>query len=161
MVVKQSAGLLVYRIRQDNPEVFLVHPGGPFWANKDIAAWSIPKGEFEAGEDPLQAAMREFTEEAGLDVPNGEPTLMPSIKQSGRKHIHVWCLRGELDASAVRSNSFELEWPPKSGKTVTYPEIDRAAWFRLDEAKIKLHKGQVIFVEQLPDAIRRFSADDA
>lgn len=159
--LKQSAGLLIYRISQEGPEVFLVHPGGPFWANKDIAAWSLPKGEFEEDEDPLQAAIREFTEETGLDVPQGEPIALLPVKHSGRKHIHAWYLKGELDASAVRSNTFELEWPPKSGKKMTYPEIDKAAWFHVDEAKQKLHKGQVLLIERLIDAIGRHSADSA
>ena len=147
--MKQSAGLLIYRIRENNVEVFLVHPGGPFWAKKDIAAWSIPKGEFEEGEDPLRAAIREFGEETGLAVPAGEPLPLLPIKQSAHKHVHAWYLQGDVDASVVRSNMFEQEWPPGSGRILQFPEVDKAGWFGLDEAKLKVHKGQVAIIEQL------------
>lgn len=152
-MAKQSAGLLVYRVREGIPEVFLVHPGGPFWVKKDAAAWSIPKGEFEDGEDPLATARREFTEETGLRVPDGELTQLTPVTQPSRKKVHAWFLAGDVDASAVRSNTFELEWPPKSGKTKEFPEVDRACWCSLSEAKTKLHKGQVPLVEQLEDLL--------
>jgi predicted NUDIX family NTP pyrophosphohydrolase len=151
--MKQSAGLLIYRIRDGQVEVFLVHPGGPFWTKKDIAAWSIPKGEFEEDEDPLQAALREFGEETGLDVPPGEPLPLKPIKQSGYKQIHAWYLQGDVDADGVSSNTFELEWPPKSGKKKAFLEVDRAGWFGLDEAKEKIHKGQVQIIDQLVELI--------
>ncbi len=147
--MKQSAGLLIYRFREDTLEVFLVHSGGPFWKNKDLAAWSVPKGEFEEDEDPLQAAMREFREETGFEVPEGEPLALKPVKQSSHKTIHVWCLEGDCDPSAICSNTFELEWPPQSGKMLTFPEVDKAGWFDLDTAKVKLHKGQVPVIDQL------------
>ena len=152
--MKQSAGLLIYRARNDRIEIFLVHPGGPFWANKDTAAWSIPKGEFEEGEDPLDAARREFSEETGLEVPSGEPIPLSPVRQPSRKIIHAWYLQGAVDNSAVHSNLFEIEWPPGSGEMQKFPEVDRAAWFRLDEAKSKIHKGQVPLLEQLEQALK-------
>jgi predicted NUDIX family NTP pyrophosphohydrolase len=152
-LMKQSAGLLLYRIREGSVEVFLVHPGGPYWTKKDSAGWSIPKGEFEEDEDPLQAALREFTEETGLDIPQGEPLPLKPVKQSGYKQVHAWYLRGDLDAAAINSNTFELEWPPKSGRKKIFPEVDKAGWFGLDEAKEKLHKGQVPIIDQLVDAL--------
>ena len=151
--MKQSAGLLIYRVKDGVPQVFLVHPGGPFWTGKDIASWSIPKGEFEQGEDPLQAARREFTEETGLTIPNVEPVPLDPVKQPSRKMIYAWYLRADLDPAAVRSNTFEMEWPPKSGKMRKFPEVDKAAWFGLREAKTKLHKGQVPILEQLEHAL--------
>lgn len=151
--MKQSAGLLIYRIRQDKAEVFLVHPGGPFWKNKDLAAWSIPKGEFAEDEQPLQAALREFREETGLDVPAGEPLPLQPLKQSNHKYVHAWYLKGDVDESAVQSNMFELEWPPRSGRMISVPEVDKAGWFTLDEAKLKLHKGQAPLIDRLISAI--------
>jgi predicted NUDIX family NTP pyrophosphohydrolase len=147
--MKQSAGLLIYREKEGRLEVFLVHPGGPFWAKKDIASWSIPKGEFEEGENPLEAAIREFSEETSCELARGEPVPLDPVKQPSRKVVHAWYLKGDLDASAVHSNTFEMEWPPKSGKMQAFPEVDKAAWFGLGEAKIKLHKGQVPIIEQL------------
>ena len=151
--MNRSAGLLIYRERNGRPEVLLVHPGGPFWAKKDIASWSIPKGEFEEGEDPLETAIREFSEETGLEVPKGHPVPLRPVKQSNRKVIHAWYLKGDVDASIVRSNMFEVEWPPKSGKTQQFPEVDRAAWYSLSEAKAKVHAGQVPIIEQLEHAL--------
>jgi predicted NUDIX family NTP pyrophosphohydrolase len=151
--MKQSAGLLVYRFRNDALEVFLVHSGGPFWKNKDTAAWSVPKGEFEEDESPLLAALREFREETGFAIPAGEPLALKPIRQSAHKTIQVWCLKGDFDPAAVCSNTFELEWPPHSGKMQSFPEVDKAGWFDLDTARVKLHKGQVPVLDQLVSAI--------
>jgi predicted NUDIX family NTP pyrophosphohydrolase len=151
--MKQSAGVLIYREKNGRIEVFLVHPGGPFWAKKDIASWSIPKGEFEEGEDPLETAIREFSEETGLEVPQGDPVPLNPVKQPSRKVVHAWYLKGDLDVSAVRSNMFEMEWPPKSGKKQKFPEVDKGSWSSLGEAKVKLHKGQVPIIEQLERAL--------
>jgi predicted NUDIX family NTP pyrophosphohydrolase len=155
MKTRRSAGLLVYRDQSGKLEVFLVHPGGPFWTNKDIAAWSIPKGECEPDEDPLQTALREFVEETGHQVPTGELLPLNPIKQAGGKIVQAWCLRGNVDATAVRSNTFTLEWPPKSGKFREFPEVDKAAWFSLAEAREKLHKGQVALVDELEQMLAR------
>jgi predicted NUDIX family NTP pyrophosphohydrolase len=146
---KQSAGLLVYRATTGGVEVFLVHPGGPFWANKDLAAWSIPKGEIEPGAEALATALREFVEETGMPVPGDELLPLNPIKQAGGKTVHAWCVKGNLDAAGVRSNTFMLEWPPKSGQLREVPEVDKAAWFSLAEARSKLHKGQVALIDQL------------
>ena len=151
--MKRSAGLLIYREKKGRLEVFLVHPGGPFWTSKDAASWSIPKGEFVEGEDPLETAIREFTEETGLEVPKGDPVPLSPVKQPSRKVIHAWYLKGDVDAAAVRSNMFEMEWPPKSGKTQAFPEVDKAAWYGFRDAKTKLHKGQVPILEQLEHAL--------
>ncbi len=148
-MAKQSAGLLLYRKREGRVEVFLVHPGGPFWANKDAHAWSIPKGEFEAGEDALAAAKREFREETGFDPGAGLFAALEPCRQSGGKVIHAWAAEGDCDAAAVRSNDFEMEWPPRSGQMQSFPEVDRAAWVPLDQAKEKLHKGQAPLIDQL------------
>lgn len=150
--MKHSAGLLIYREKAGAVQVFLVHPGGPFWAKKDIASWSIPKGEFEEGEDPLQAALREFVEETGLQVPAGDPLPLGPL-QTGRKVVHTWYLQGDLDAATVSGNMFEMEWPPRSGKMQKFPEVDRAAWYGLAEARLKLHKGQVPIVDKLEHAL--------
>jgi predicted NUDIX family NTP pyrophosphohydrolase len=148
MAGKFSAGLMIYRRRLGGFEVFLVHPGGPFWKAKDLGAWSIPKGEFAPDEDALGAAKREFTEETGLDVSGSFLPLMP-IKQPSGKTIHAWALEGDCDPAAIRSNTFSMEWPPRSGTVREFPEIDRAAWFALDEAQQWITKGQRRFLEQL------------
>jgi predicted NUDIX family NTP pyrophosphohydrolase len=145
---KQSAGLLLYRWRGRAPEVFLVHPGGPFWAKKDVGAWSVPKGEFTGDEDPLAAARREFAEETGLS-PAGEFQSLGSVKQSGGKIVHVWAIEGDADPAAIVSNRFTLEWPPRSGRVQEFPEVDRAAWFSPDVAAEKLHAGQREFLTRL------------
>jgi predicted NUDIX family NTP pyrophosphohydrolase len=142
-----SAGVLVYR-RRTRLEVLLVHPGGPFWAKKDAGAWSIPKGEFGEGEDPLTAARRELAEETGLVV-DGELRPLGSVKQAGGKVVHAWALEGDLDADAIRSNTFSMEWPPRSGRMQQFPEVDRAAWFGIDEARVKLLKGQLPLLDAL------------
>jgi len=138
---KTSAGVLLYRHGSDGLEVFLVHPGGPFWARKDEGAWSIPKGEFVAGEDPLDAARREFTEETSLTAA-GEFVPLQPLKQPGGKVVHAWAVKGDADPARVRSNSFVL-------KGREYPEIDRAAWFGLAEARKKILKGQLGFLDEL------------
>jgi predicted NUDIX family NTP pyrophosphohydrolase len=147
-MTRTSAGLLLYRWRDGALEVFLVHPGGPFWARKDDGAWSIPKGEFAPGEDPLAAARREFAEETGLAV-DGEVRALAPIRQAGGKVVHAFALEGELDADAIRSNSFTIEWPPRSGRLRAFPEVDRAGWFALAEARRKILKSQLGLLEQL------------
>ncbi|MCC2640516.1 MAG: Phosphohydrolase [Nitrospira sp.] len=143
-----SAGILLYRLRGGGIEVFLVHPGGPFWAKKDDGAWSIPKGEYESADDPLTAAKREFHEETGFEVGGTFHPLIQSRQPSG-KVISAWAVEGEVDAAAVKSNTFALEWPPKSGKIGEFPEIDRGGWFDLQVAQVKLHPGQRGFLNQL------------
>lgn len=145
---KQSAGILLYRFREKAVEVFLVHPGGPFWKNKDTGAWSIPKGEFEETENPLTAAIREFKEETGQII-NGSFLPLTSIKQKSGKWVYAWALEGELDETKVQSNSFKMEWPPGSGKQQTFPEIDKAAWFNLPEAKEKVNPAQAGLLNEL------------
>lgn len=149
---RQSAGILLFRRSGKRLEVFLVHPGGPFWRHKDRAAWSIPKGEFDAGEDPLAAAKRELREETGLD-PHGAFLALAPRKQPGGKIIHVWALEGECDPSAITSNAFSLEWPPKSGRLQEFPEVDRAGWFDLPAAREKIHKGQIGFLDELEERL--------
>ena len=145
---KQSAGLLPYRTSGGRVAVFLVHPGGPFWAKKDDGAWSIPKGEFAESEEPLEAAKREFKEETGLSIDGRFEALKP-VKQPGGKIVYPWAVEGDVDAGAVRSNTFLIEWPRGSGKKRSFPEIDRAGWFDLHAAKVKILKGQVGLLEQL------------
>ena len=155
---KQSAGLLLYRRRAGALEVLLVHPGGPFWARRDEGAWSIPKGEHDADEDPLAAARREFAEETGI-APAGEAVALAPIRQKGGKVVRAFALEGDCDPSAVRSNTFVMEWPPRSGRQQEFPEIDRAAWWSIEEAKRKLHSGQVGLVEELETLVAASEAD--
>jgi predicted NUDIX family NTP pyrophosphohydrolase len=150
MAKKTSAGLLLYR-RRGVLEVFLVHPGGPFWAKKDAGAWSLPKGEFVEGDDPLAAAKREFTEETGFPI-DGEFRRLDPLKQCSGKVIHAWVIEADCDASQVRSNLFSLEWPPKSGQIQKFPEVDRAEWFSIPEARKRIIAGQVGFIDQLTSA---------
>jgi predicted NUDIX family NTP pyrophosphohydrolase len=152
---KLSAGILLYRSRRSGLEVLLVHPGGPFWAKRDEAAWSAPKGEYEADEDPLEVAFREFREELGVDPP-GEPRPfdLGELVQPGGKRVRVWALAGDLDENAVHSNTFEMEWPPRSGTTREFPEVDRAAWFDLETARRKLVRGQAGFIDRLTQLVR-------
>ncbi len=148
-MAKHSAGLLVYRFRDGSLEVLLVHPGGPYWAKKDDGAWSIPKGEFNIEEeDPLKTAKREFKEETGFDI---EGSFMPldTLKQPGGKIVHAWAIEGDYDAAEIKSNTFKMEWPPRSGKQQEFPEVDRGDWFNIETAKIKLLKGQVGFIDRL------------
>ena len=141
MVRKESVGILVYRRSGGGIEFFLVHPGGPFWAKKDLAAWSIPKGEPESGEDLLAAARREFREETGQEIAGDFRALTPS-KRSGGKLLTAWLVEGEIDAGRIESNAFTMEWPPRSGKTASFPEVDRAGWFTVEQALERVHKGQ-------------------
>jgi len=145
---KLSAGILLYRKNNGRLEVFLVHPGGPFWKNKDIGAWSIPKGEYEIGEDPRSAARREFEEETGHALPKGELVPLSEIKQPSGKIVSAWAIEGNCSVD-IRSNTFSLEWPPKSGKTEEFPEVDRAGWFEIAEARTRLLPGQHGFLDQL------------
>ncbi len=145
---KTSAGIVLYRRRGEALEVFLVHPGGPFWAKKDLGAWSIPKGELAEGEDPLEAARREFAEETGLAIGGDFHALQPLEQRSG-KTILAWAVEGDCDPEELRSNVFEMEWPPRSGQRRTFPEVDRAAWFCLAEARERIIAGQAPFLDQL------------
>jgi predicted NUDIX family NTP pyrophosphohydrolase len=149
-MAKASAGILLYRRRGGVIEVFLVHPGGPFWARKDEGAWSIPKGEMAPGEDALLCAKREFREETGHGI-EGEFRPLGDIRQTGGKHVTAWAVAGDIDAAHIASNSFEFEWPPRSGKRQSFPEVDRAAWFPLDEARRKINKGQAAFLDRLAE----------
>ena len=147
---KTSAGLLMYRIRGGRTEVLLAHPGGPFWKNKDAGAWSIPKGEVADGEDPLAAARREFVEELGTSAGDGPFAPLPPVKQRGGKTVLAWACAGDLDAAVIRSNSFTMEWPPRSGKQVEFPEIDRAEWFDLPTAATKINPAQAALLAAVP-----------
>jgi predicted NUDIX family NTP pyrophosphohydrolase len=148
-MAKRSAGILLYRIGGGAPEVLLVHPGGPFWARRDAGAWSIPKGEYDDDEDPRACALREFEEETGTAVPPGELVELGSVKQKSGKLVSAWAAEGDLDADAVQSNNFTLEWPPGSGRTAEFPEIDRAGWFDVDTAREKLVAAQAEFLDRL------------
>jgi predicted NUDIX family NTP pyrophosphohydrolase len=145
---KKSAGLLMYRRRHGVLEVFLVHPGGPFWQKKDVGSWSIPKGEYTTEEDPLEVAKREFWEETGFRA-SGEFVPLTSRKQPSGKIITAWAFEGDCDASTIKSNTFSMEWPPRSGKREEFPEVDRAGWFSIPDAKEKIIKGQSGFVDEL------------
>ena len=145
---KESAGLLVFRRTSGGLEVLLAHPGGPFWAKKDEGAWSIPKGELAAEEDPLAAALREFEEETGVIIA-GTPLALQPVRQPSGKIIRAWALEGDLDPATVKSNTFSLEWPPRSGRQQEFPEIDRVAWLPVEEARRKIVPGQVPLLEQL------------
>ena len=144
---KVSAGLLMFR-RKEQLEVLLVHPGGPLWARKDAGAWSIPKGEYQPGDDPLQAARREFEEEIGIR-PDGEFLLLTPVKQAGGKIVAAWALAGDVDTDTIRSNTFTMEWPPRSGTQKSFPEIDRAEWFRVEKAREKILSGQLPLLDEL------------
>jgi predicted NUDIX family NTP pyrophosphohydrolase len=148
-VAKRSAGILLYRTAAGAPEVLLVHPGGPYWARKDAGAWSIPKGEYEEGEDPQACALREFEEETGTALPPGELIELGDVKQKAGKVVTAWAAEGDLDADAVRSNTFTMEWPPRSGRTAEFPEIDRAGWFEIEPAREKLVAAQTEFLDRL------------
>lgn len=147
-MAKQSAGLLMFRVQRGQLEVFLVHPGGPFWAKKDRTAWSIPKGEFSPDEDPLDAAQREFEEETGCRADGPFTPLAPITQRSG-KRVQAWAVEGDCDPAQLRSNVFSLEWPPKSGKQQEFPEVDRAEWFSVPTALEKILPGQRDFVIEL------------
>ena len=151
---KLSAGILAYRIREKHLEFFLVHPGGPFWANKDTGSWSIPKGEYKEGEDPLATAVREFKEETGFDAPQGLTALKP-LKQPSGKIVSAWAAEGDFDAAKSCSNTFKIEWPPKSGSEKEFPEADRAEWFDPATAQQKILKGQAGFLEEAEAIIKQ------
>ena len=147
MAKKIAAGLLPYR-RRGELEVFLVHPGGPLWAKKDLGAWSLPKGEVIEGEDLLHAAKREFTEETGFAI-DGEFRPLDPVRQSGGKVVHAWAIEADCDAAQIRSNLFTMEWPPKSGNTQEFPEVDRAGWFTIAESRKRILAAQIKFIDQL------------
>lgn len=149
--MKVSAGLLLFRRREDRFEVLLAHPGGPFWATKDAGAWTIPKGELEDGEDPLRAAAREFTEETGVTVDIEAAHSLGSVRQKSGKTVLAWAVEGDLDPGLLRSNTFTIEWPPRSGRQTEFPEIDRVEWLEPDIARVKLNPAQEPFVDRLID----------
>ena len=150
---RTSAGVLLYRRRGSGVEVLIGHMGGPFWARKDDAAWSVPKGEYDPGEEPFDVALREFEEELGSPAPATDLLPLGEVKQAGGKVITAWAVEGDLDAAATRSNTFTLEWPPRSGRLQEFPEIDRAAWLPVDEARTKLVRGQVPLLDRLLAAL--------
>ena len=154
-MAKTSAGLLLYRRRADVTQVLLVHPGGPFWRNKDAGAWTIPKGERRSPvRTALAAARREFAEELGIGRPaTARSCRCPPVRQKGGKTVLAWALAGDLDADAVRSNTFQMEWPPRSGKTATFPEVDRAAWFDLATAGTKLNPAGAVWLSAVVDRL--------
>jgi predicted NUDIX family NTP pyrophosphohydrolase len=145
---------LLHRGRGDALEVLLVHPGGPFWARRDAGAWSIPKGEYEGGEDPLDAARREFGEELGVALPDGAADDLGDVRQKSGKVVHAWAVHGDLDTSQVTSNTCEIEWPPRSGTQIEIPEVDRAEWFGLEEARTKINPAQAELLERLGALVR-------
>jgi predicted NUDIX family NTP pyrophosphohydrolase len=149
--------MLMYRGQGGSLELLLVHPGGPFWAKKDLGAWSIPKGEYEEGEDPLAVAIREFTEELGARPINGPTTCfnLGEIAQPSGKRVAAFAIEGDFDPATLKSNTFEMEWPPKSGTKQSFPEVDRAGWFTPDEARQKIHAGQAPFIDRLLQSLGR------
>jgi len=152
MPPKRSAGILLHRRSGDGAlEVLLVHPGGPFWAKKDLGAWSIPKGEYQDGEDALTAARREFEEELGSPAADGDLVALGEVRQKSGKVVTAWALEGDIDADAVTSNTFTMEWPPRSGRTREFPEVDRAAWFGLDEARARILPAQAPLLDRLAE----------
>ena len=152
-----SAGILPFRFDYAKRlHVLIVHPGGPYWAKKDDGAWSIAKGEYQPGvEDPFRAAAREFTEELGREPPQGDPIALGEVRQAGGKRVSAWAIHGDVDATVITSNSFEMEWPPKSGRMRSFPEIDRALWCTLAEARRKLLTAQTPFLDRLAEELRR------
>lgn len=152
-MAKRSAGLLLWRRTSDGVEVLLGHPGGPLFARKDDGVWTIPKGEYDEVEDRLAAAYREFAEEIGVAPPDGEPKALGEVTQRGGKLVTVWALEGELDATAMVSNLFAMEWPPRSGRLQEFPELDRAGWFALDAARAKVFASQLPFLDRLAELV--------
>jgi predicted NUDIX family NTP pyrophosphohydrolase len=148
-MARRSAGILLYRGDAAALEVLLVHPGGPFWAKRDAGAWSIPKGEYEPGEDPRACALREFEEETGTALAAAELLELGSVRQKNGKQVSAWAASGDLDAGSIASNTFTMEWPPRSGRTAEFPEVDRAGWFAPPDACEKLNPAQAAFVERL------------
>jgi predicted NUDIX family NTP pyrophosphohydrolase len=149
----RSAGLLLFRQTGGELEVLLVHPGGPFWAKRDLGAWSIPKGEYSEDEEPLAAARREFAEELGTAAPEGEALALGEIRQKSGKVVTAWAIAGDLDPEGITSNTFTMEWPPKSGRTREFPEVDRAQWFGLEEARERINPGQASLLDRLREAV--------
>jgi len=147
LAAKRSAGLLMYRLKEGAAEVLLIHPGGPYWTKKDDGAWSIPKGEIEEGEDPMRAATREFEEETGLS-PEGTFRPLKPVRLKSGKTVHAWVFEGDWDARGLKSLTFTMEWPPRSGKVQEFPEADRADWFDLKTAREKIQDGQRAFLEE-------------
>jgi predicted NUDIX family NTP pyrophosphohydrolase len=145
----RSAGVLLYRVTAGETEVLLVHPGGPFWARKDAGAWSIPKGEHGEDEEPQACALREFAEETGTELTPDALVDLGAVKLKSGKLVAAWAAEGDLDAAAIQSNTFDLEWPPRSGRIQTFPEVDRADWFALDAAREKLNAAQAEFLSRL------------
>jgi predicted NUDIX family NTP pyrophosphohydrolase len=145
----RSAGLLLYRVRDGRPEVLIGHMGGPFWAKKDEGAWSVFKGEYDDGEEPLAAARREFEEETGRPPPDGDVIDLGEIRQSSGKRVTAWGIEGDFDPATLKSNTFTVEWPPRSGRQAEFPEVDRAEWFDLETARAKLVKAQAAFIDAL------------
>lgn len=152
-MARTSAGLLLFREGADGLEVLLVHPGGPLWAKRDAGSWSIPKGLLEPGEDPLTAAHREFHEETGLTA-EGEVIALEPVRQPSGKIVHAWAVRCDLDPGLITSNMFDMEWPPRSGRRQTFPEVDRGAWFGMEEARHKILPGQAGLLDQLQQKLR-------
>ncbi len=150
--MRKSAGILLYRIKNGELQFFIVHPGGPFWKDKDAGAWSIPKGEFEEDENPLEAAIREFKEETGKEI-KGDFILLLPIKQKAGKIVYAWAVEGDIDAEDIQSNKFKVQWPPKSGKWQAYPEADKAGWFNLEHASEKINAAQSAFLHELKDML--------
>ena len=156
MSPRRSAGLLLYRRAADGGiEVLLAHPGGPIWAKRDEGAWTVPKGEFHDGEEAWAVAQREFEEETGHPPPGGDPVELGEIRQKGGKLVEAWALEGDLDPATASSNTFPLEWPPRSGRWMTVPEIDRVDWFAPDAARRRIKDTQIPFIDRLLDAIDR------
>jgi predicted NUDIX family NTP pyrophosphohydrolase len=153
-VPERSAGILLFRHSGGELEVLLVHPGGPFFARRDDGAWSIPKGLYEDGEEPLACARREFAEEIGSPCPDGPALELGEIRQRNGKRVTAWAVEGDLDADAITSNTFTIEWPPRSGRTQEFPEVDRAAWFGLDAARAKLLAAQLPLLDRLVEQLR-------
>lgn len=153
-MVARSAGLLLYRLRRGRVQLLLGHMGGPLWVRRDVGAWTIPKGEYGPGEEPVAAARREFVEELGVPVPEGEPLPLGAVRQSGGKVVTVWALPGELDPASVVPGTFEMEWPRGSGIVAAFPELDRVDWFDPDRAKEKLVTAQRVFVDRVVTAVR-------
>jgi predicted NUDIX family NTP pyrophosphohydrolase len=158
-MAKKSAGLVLYRFRNSKLEVFLVHPGGPFWSKKDDGAWSIPKGEYKEDENPFEVAKREFKEETGYEVDGNFIPLLP-IKQPSKKIITAWAVESDCNARQIKSNTFTIEWPPRSGKQAEFPEVDKAGWFSVNIAITKISRGQMGFIKQLCEKLGNSSSID-
>ena len=152
--MKKSAGILMYKLVNAKPQLLLVHPGGPFWKNKDEGAWSLPKGEFADDEDPLEAARREFEEETGFAC-NGDFIELSPVKLKSGKTVYAWALENDIDIKKIKSNDFEIEWPPKSGKMQRFPEIDKAEWFSPVIARKKINSAQSAFIDELENLLKK------